>query len=78
MTGLLFAHPEWLLEGVAWVVALATALGWAITRSRRFVRQLLGPAAFSASGSPERALVFFLSHDSPSEASSRPRFCVES
>lgn len=46
MTGLFFAHPEWLTLGVAWVAALATALVWAIARSRRFVRLLLGPTAF--------------------------------
>ncbi len=44
MTGLLFARPEWLAPGLAFVAAVGVALVWAGSRTRRDLRTLLGEA----------------------------------
>ena len=42
MTGLLFAHPEWMAPGLAAIAAVALALAWAARRSRLALRAVLG------------------------------------
>lgn len=48
MTGLLFAHPEWLAPGLVAVTSVAGVLLWAATRSRRSLRDVLGETALRA------------------------------